>query len=142
MNDDEGRKINIQGTAVADTPQLIALAVAAETNHLEYQLPLDVVASIDSNGSHIVCVRPHLIPKADTSRITPEGTGFATLDITMSTALPCEVLIKLKSQKAPTKRMLSIRVKDYLELEQLHGPKPKPQFVAEDGQRRRSAPWN
>lgn len=69
--------LDIQGTAVADTPMLVTLAVFAEKAGWKYQLPIDAIASMDWDGKHIVCLRPKLMPGADTSRLDEKSnTGY------------------------------------------------------------------
>lgn len=131
-------RLKLQGTAAADTPHLMALAVMAEKLDFEYQLPLDVIARVDYDGQHIVCLRPQLMEGADTSGLNEDGIGITVLDTTAGTPMPCEVLIKLQGQKSPAKHMLSVRVMDYADLEQLDGPSPGFIFTTIDGQRRKA----
>lgn len=132
-------KLSLQSTAAIDTPTLVVLAVKAEKAGYQHQLPLDVIAALEYEGTHIVCVRHHLIEGADHSGEKEDGSGVTAFETTPTTPLPCEVLTKLQGQKSPSKHMLSVQVQDYADLEQLSGPSPKPEFHAVDGQRRK---WN
>lgn len=138
----EPERLSIRGNAVADTQMLRFLAMAAERDGQEYQLPKLIIERLDPEGQHVICVRPQLIPGADLSSVNPDGTGYTKLDITTGTPLPCEILTKLVGQKAPSKQMLSIIVKDYMRLEQVDGPTPEAAFHAIEGQRRRKAELN
>jgi hypothetical protein len=129
-------KISLQGTAAVDTQTLVILAVKADKAGYEHPLPLDVIAALDYDGTHIVCVRPALIPSAS-GRLNEDGTGIATFETTPTMPLPCEILTKLQGQKSPSKHMLSVQVQDYAGLEQLSGPTPKPELHAVDGQHRK-----
>lgn len=136
-------RLDLQGTALVDSAMLRILAMAAERDSAEYQIPKSVLERLDPEGQHIVCCRPKLIPGADTSRLNEESnTGYVALDITMGTPLPCEILTKLDGQHAPSKQMLSIIVRDYMKLEQLHYKDPTVAFHAVDGQRRKQARFN
>jgi hypothetical protein len=130
-------KISLQGTAAVDTPTLIVLVVKAEKAGYEHQLPIDVIAALEYEGTHIVCLRPDLLEGADHSGEKEDGTGVTAFETTPTMPLPCEVLTKLQGQKSPSRHMLSIQVQDYADLEQLDGPTPKPGFNAVDGQRRK-----
>lgn len=137
---EEAAPLNIAGNAVADTPTLILLAANAVTADFEYQLPRDIIHRLDPDGKHILCIRPHLMPDAE-SDLRPDGTGRSRLDTTLGTPLPCEIMLKLKGQKAAVHRMLSVKVYDYTKLEQLWGATPDMKLNIFEGQRR-TAKWN
>lgn len=136
-------RLSIQGNAVVDSTMLKILSLAAKRDGAEYQISELILAQLDPDGQHIICVRPQLIPDADLSNVNADGTGSTKLDITMGTPLPCEVLTKLAGQKAASKQMLSIIVKDYIKLQHLTvKDSPEQIFYAIDGQRRKNAGLN
>ncbi|HET7110246.1 MAG TPA: hypothetical protein VFI41_05205 [Gemmatimonadales bacterium] len=131
-------QLKIAGNAVVDTSQLVTLAAHAVDRKFEYQIPVDLIGQLDWNGKHILCIRPHLMEEADLSEVDDEGLGRTKFDTTWGTALPCEVMMKLQGQKTAVKRMLSVMVKDYADLEQIwDGPTPAPVFRPVDGESRR-----
>jgi hypothetical protein len=135
-------RMKIAGNAVADTDMLRFLAGDAILHEFEHQLPPDLLERLDPDGKHLLCIRPELMPDADLSGINAEGTGFSKLDITFGTPLPCLVMMKLKGQHAAVERMLSVKVIQYMKLEQVWGPSKQGIILTVEGQRRQRARWN